>query len=105
LRYVGACRNSDGVTSCELRLLTRDGETPMQLASRAIVPGDAARIFTLVDMTERNRALEQQRRLLQSAADAREAAAARDQFIAMLSHELRTPLTPVLAAVSAVLRR
>lgn len=105
LRHVSASRHSEGVSTCDLRMLAGAGEIPMQLRSRPVSGGDATRIFTLLDMTERDRALEEQRRLLQSAAEAREAATARDQFIAMLSHELRTPLTPVLAAVSALLRR
>jgi signal transduction histidine kinase/ActR/RegA family two-component response regulator len=65
-------------------------------------------IHTMItDLTERV-AQEQQRRAIERERDslaiseqaARQASAAKDQFMAVVSHELRTPLTPVLALVS-----
>lgn len=60
-----------------------------------------------VELAARNEALEREaeereRRILAelAQADAEEANAAKDRFLAMLSHELRTPLSPIVHAVT-----
>lgn len=92
------------VVTCELRVASSDGgAVPVRISGRPLKHGDVRWIVTFTDLSERNRAVEEQRRLQRNEQDARAATGTRDRFIAMLSHELRTPLTPVMAAVSSLL--
>jgi|GEM_PF-2398735 len=90
----------------ELTLQKPDGMmVRTHVSVRRLLNGPAAMVVTVRDLTESDRIAEEHRRLRETAQEARAANEARDKFIAMLSHELRTPLTPVMAAVSAALRR
>jgi PAS domain S-box-containing protein len=102
--FLSAGRNDAVAVTCDASIVTRRGDVlPVRLSGRPLSHRDGLWIVTFADLTERNRAVEEQRRLQRNEEEARAATAARDQFIAMLSHELRTPLTPVMAAVSAAL--
>jgi signal transduction histidine kinase/ActR/RegA family two-component response regulator len=82
-------------------LRLRDG-TPVQLWSRRIRPGLRVYPTVIIDLTERERVIDETRRQVEKA---RDASLAKDRFMATLSHELRTPLTPVLAAVTGLKTR
>src|SRR6185369_15436594 len=78
--------------------------------SRVLSTHDADRVYQTfaIDLrerlrlqAERQRAVEQRRRIEHEQKITRAASEAKDRFLAMLSHELRTPLTPVLLATSA----
>jgi len=106
LDLITAASRGRGVeVECELSLRRQDGRViRARLGARHLTRGPAALLMTMQDLSEHDRAVEEQRRLQARAQEATAATAARDTFLAMLSHELRTPLTPVLAAVSAGLR-
>lgn len=98
-RHLTRCAGEAGPSCCELHLL--DG-TPVQIWSRRIRPGLRTYPTALIDLSARERADDETRRLTEAEKAARQSMRAKDQFIASLSHELRTPLTPVLAAVTAL---
>lgn len=101
----GALRARGATVEREVSLHRQDGEVVRtRMGARQLSRGPAALLITMLDLTDHDRTVEEQRRLQARAQEATAATAARDTFIAMLSHELRTPLTPVLAAVSAALR-
>ena len=101
-----ATRLPDVDATSELTLQRADGRlVRTHMSARCLLNGPASTIVTVRDLTESDRFAEEHRRLRATAQEARAATEARDKFIAMLSHELRTPLTPVMAAVSAALRR
>jgi len=85
-------------------LLSADGrEIPIDDSGAPIrdeTGGIQGVVLVFRDVTER-RALEQE--VVHDRDSARNAVAARDEFLAMLSHELRTPLNPVLLATSSML--
>ncbi len=77
--------------------------------NRAALAAEEALRLANVELAARNEALEREaeereRRILAESAraEAEEANAAKDRFLAMLSHELRTPLSPILHAVSLI---
>jgi len=101
-----ATRVPDAEATCELALQRADGMlVRTHMTAHWLANGRAAMVVTARDLTDADRFAEERRRLRATAQEARAATEARDKFIAMLSHELRTPLTPVMAAVSAALRR
>ncbi|HEY4184556.1 MAG TPA: ATP-binding protein [Polyangia bacterium] len=108
MALLSACGNGSTpaasvVYSCEVGIAGVDGTVVQyRLCGQKLSPDSF--LLTLTDLSERDRATAQRLQLLDKAREAEAAAAARDQFIAMLSHELRTPLTPVLVAVTALLR-
>jgi signal transduction histidine kinase/ActR/RegA family two-component response regulator len=71
------------------------------LGSRLAEPGPEVLAVFCDSRSLDQRPLERER-LVEAEREARQANAAKDDFIAALSHELRTPLTPVLAAASAL---
>jgi PAS domain S-box-containing protein len=112
LDHLRHCRTSFGPSTLDLEIARRDGHTtPAQLLSRRGSVGTTI-LSALVDMTDREQALAERRRLEsahQRAEHARELAraesAAKDRFIAVLSHELRNPLSPILFTVELLERR
>lgn len=99
------CRETRRGQTCEVRLQTAYGQPPLvELRTRWLEGNAFPYQLALIDLRDRQRYAEEHRRLVESERRAREAAAARDTFIAMLSHELRTPLTPALA-IASVLKR
>lgn len=101
-----ATRRSDEQAAGELTLQRSDGLlVRARLAARRLANGPATMVVTVQDLSEPDQRAAEHQRLQETAHEAQAAIEARDKFIAMLSHELRTPLTPVMAAVSAALRR
>ena len=101
-----ATRRSNAQATSELTLQRSDGLlVRARLAAHRLANGPAAIVVTVQDLSDADRTAAEHRRLQETAHEAQAATEARDKFIAMLSHELRTPLTPVMAAVSAALRR
>jgi PAS domain S-box-containing protein len=93
-------RRKPGPLVRQIHLLAAKGEVPVELHIR---PTARAQFYTaIVDLSDRQRMEEERRSLLVDVEVARNASAARDQFLAGLSHELRTPLTPVMAALSGL---
>jgi signal transduction histidine kinase len=96
----------------EHQYLGADGQPRWAIARGAPMFDEAGRfvgsVGTLLDITERRRAEEENARLLEKERRARAAAQqadhAKDEFIAVLSHELRAPLAAVRGAAE-LLRR
>jgi PAS domain S-box-containing protein len=85
----------------ELQVAPPEGSlVPVRLWLRLAPGAGGLLLLAAIDLRERDGAVAQMQRLVESERVARREIAAKDQFIAMLSHELRTPLTPVLAAAS-----
>src|SRR5712691_1122799 len=84
----------------EFRLRRRDGEYRWMFINgvpRFIQEDDfVGYIGSCLDITDRKRAEEAQRRALNSLA---EADRRKDEFLAILSHELRNPLAPIRNAL------
>ena len=114
LDHLRRCRNSFDLCSVDLEVLPRNGKTiPIQMLSKrgSLGLSGGTILSALVDMTEREQALAERRRLeaeQQRAENAREVAraesAAKDRFLAVLSHELRNPLSPILFTVELLER-
>lgn len=114
LDHLRRCRSSFGLVTLDLELPTAGrGTTPAQLITKrgAIAPEGGAFLCALVDMTEREEALAERRRIdlererAERAGEvARAESAAKDRFLAVLSHELRNPLSPILYTVETLER-
>lgn len=98
--------------SSERRVVTPNGEVRWIRVRARPVPSANGRhpeyIGTIEDVTERRRMDGERAQALQreqaARAEAQDANAAKDRFLAVLSHELRNPLSPILAGVQ-ILRR
>ena len=108
LDHLRKCRTSGGLVTLDLELpAARGGVTPVQLVSKHRAGVGATSILSaLIDMTEREAALAEQRRSeverhrIEHAHEVTRAeSAAKDRFLAVLSHELRNPLSPILFTV------
>ena len=101
-----AAARSAGEQACDLCFTRADGVSiPVRLRMRVSSEDNGSLQVAILDMRDREPAIEEMRRLVESERAARDASTAKDKFIAVLSHELRTPLTPVLAASSLMLAR
>ena len=102
-------RRSREATRTEIGVHTNGGtvlpiEMTMVPVSSVKNPPQNMRVV-LIDLSERKRAENERRELMEREAAARAASEAKDRFLAVVSHELRTPLTPILALVSTLERR
>jgi PAS domain S-box-containing protein len=114
LEHIRRCRTSFGRETIDLELTGRGGRaTPVQLVSkRGNLAEDGASILcALVDMTEREQAFAERRRMeaeRERSERQRQLASAeseaKDRFLAVLSHELRNPLSPILYTVETLER-
>lgn len=87
LRAQGVCE------PFEMELACKDGARVPVLVGSSLLEGSSDELATFVlDDTERQRLLREERR---ARADAEEAVRAREDFMAIAAHELRTPLTPL----------
>ena len=101
-----ATARSTNEHACDLRFARVDGVSlPARLWTRVSSEDGGSLQIAILDLRDREPALEEMRRLVESERAARESSIAKDKFIAVLSHELRTPLTPVLAASSLMVAR
>ena len=104
-QHLAAARSADE-HACDLRFARADGVSfPARLWMRASSEHTGFLQLAVLDLRDREPAIEEMRRLIESERAAREASTAKDKFIAILSHELRTPLTPILAASSLMVAR
>jgi PAS domain S-box-containing protein len=105
-QHLAIARSRTDDYTCEVRFARVDG---VSFSSRLFMRGSssegASLQIAILDLRDREQAIEEMRRLVESERSAREASTAKDRFIAVLSHELRTPLTPVLAASSLMAAR
>ncbi len=94
-------RYKRGYLACVAIPLMRRGEWAASLMVQSPVPRvwSSEEIELIRTAAERTWLAVENMRLLQ---EARQANAAKDQFLAMLSHELRTPLTPVVMMLNAL---
>lgn len=86
----------------ELHVLHKDGhEIPVEVGLNPItINGEEFILGTIIDITERQKAVQEKERLLQLEKAAKEeaenASKAKDEFLAIVSHELKTPLSSIL---------
>jgi len=86
----------------DLFVLRKDGsEVPVEIGLNPItINGEDFVLGTLIDITERQRAVKEKERLLELETSAKEeaekASKAKDEFLAIVSHELKTPLSSIL---------
>jgi PAS domain S-box-containing protein len=96
--------NAEGATwRSEFRYRMPDGEIRWIANDAMLLSDEQGRVTRIIgtsrDVTDRRR---NEERLHAARAQAEEANAAKDRFLAVLSHELRTPLTPVLLAAQSL---
>jgi PAS domain S-box-containing protein len=102
-RHLASVRRSASTFARQLRIRRSNGKKvhAQLIGCWVSEPRTELRVMLFETRLDEHAAAERER-LLQAEETARQANAAKDDFIAALSHELRTPLTPVLAAVTAL---
>jgi signal transduction histidine kinase len=103
LEHLRLCRLGELPSRADVALPGRDGNEPtaVEIHSHCRVR-DPGRLFTtLINLTDRNRAEAERRRVAELEAVTR----AQDQFISQVSHELRTPIAPIANLIEVLKMR